>query len=419
MKIFKVQDIISYILIAWLLLIEVTIIPDLIKNIIPINSFYILYFLFAIFLSTHFQNYKNIQLYKFNLFYLFIILVSIFFLIELLDAFNLGFENSSRVFIYGIDIFIVVAIIVLNRNFLIKEKLLKSLISPYMHINIFIVMGGVLVFFLVQADLVNMQEWQFINQYMKKSDEGQFGLLYSMPYFLNIILSGAEGFEIFGIKIIRLSGLSIEPSVSSLFSTPFLFLIGFYFKKTSTKNFFYLITVLYLLFTASLTNIIAISIIFAFVILRNSGVILKVIPIVFVLFLLSLSFESDESSKGLFSRLNGESSRISQNIIVSEIVNADTFFGQGVLSESNIRQRGIINVVYFYTMYSIIIIFSLYSFFRYGGIERLLPLYLLMHSMKTQHHFWYFPFSLFFILVIVLFIQTNFNRQKNYKMVVQ
>ena len=130
-----------------------------------------------------------------------------------------------------------------------------------MHINIYIVMGGVLVFFLVQADLVNMQEWQFINQYMKKSDEGQFGLLYSMPYFLNIILSGAEGFEIFGIRIIRLSGLSIEPSVSSLFSTPFLFLIGFYFKKTFTKNFFYLITVLYLLFTASLTNIIAISII--------------------------------------------------------------------------------------------------------------------------------------------------------------
>ena len=297
-------------------------------------------------------------------------------------------------------------------------------LSPYVHVSLYIVITGVVTTLLVQANVVDLNAWTENTSFMKKSGEGMYGdYLYSWPYYLSFVLAGADQFQLLGLPFHRMSGLSIEPSVASYFTAPFLFFIPYYYRNSRTKYFVIFLVIVYLFFVASLTNYLALLAVFLFMIFMKitrhikyiAATIMMVVMVLIVdnIGLFDSSSENNSEVKHLFSRLETPSAQYVVENRISDF-STDSLLGYGtfyIFYDEDVKEdivsgkynHGILSLIMFYVFCFMLLAYSFIGY--YSSSDRALQyaslvlMYIIIHSFKSPAHVYSFYFTVYILIV--------------------
>lgn len=403
--------------------------PKLVRDIIGIqSSTYISIILFLTTLSFWFLTVTKTR--KINIYlnknYLFALVgLTVFVSLEMIDSIYSGYGRKATLLFLLNSLMLMGLAVMLYFQEKIWSNLTKSLLQPYVHISLYITTTGVIGYFLIITNTVDYEKWQFINEFMKKGEHARGGQLYSMPMYLTFLLTGADSFSFFGVKLIRLSGLSIEPNAAAFFSAPFLFIAGLYFnKKPFLKAYSIIISLLFLLFCGSLTSILLLLIIYIVYALKKLKIsfYMGIVFILAITLLSQITFTNKEESgttKNLLSKLHTPSAKGASKNIMSPIVNSKDLLGHGLMAPKdggdNINERGVVGVTYYYFMLISASLIALYFFFKSKENPEayLLILYVIGHSFKSPEHILSFPVTIYFIIVFALLISRKIAIENN------
>ena len=413
----RIQKIAAYIVLMWLILGEVTILPRLIKDYLGIGSLNVMnicfFVLFLLICSTSLRNLSIPTKGGMNNIIIFVLGGYLIFLI--IEMINVIYSGSSvkaiiiMIWNYLIIIFISFAVVFSQSS---PDRGFRLLIKPYVHFSLYITTVGVVAYFLVISNMVNLADWLFINNYMKKGFEVERGM-FSFPYYMSLFFYGEELYTFLNIPIIRSSGLSHEPNVAGLFTAPFLFMIDYYFgERKIIKRYAYVTTSLYIFAIGSITTYLIIAFIITGYFLKkiiktpNLSTILIMGLILLGLFQYIL-FDPLSAGRDLFSKVQS-SMLFFFDVHLYPIIHIENFFGSGMMSRLSPTEnpRGMIGVVFFYFFILLISLSSYLHFFkkRYFSTFSLLILYIVGHSLKSPKHVYFLLTTTYFIVVFAIWI---------------
>jgi len=353
-----------------------------------------------------------------------LVVYMLFLLFEFVDAVYV-MSGVKHIFMLMMNVVILVVYFMISVGIRGRVNGLRFYLSPYVHVSLYLVVAGVITTLLVQAGVVDLNAWVENTGFMKKSGEAMYGdYLYSWPYYLSFVLAGADQFQLLGLPFYRLSGLSIEPAVASYFTAPFLFFIPYYYHEKYMRYCVTFLVVVYLFFVASLTNYLALLVVFSLIVLVHFKRYVKyIVPAIMALIvglfagdvgLFDVGFKNHSEVKSLFSRLETPSAQYVLESRSSDF-DADNLFGHGtfyifydkdVIEDiySGKYKHGILSLFMFYVLCFMLLGYSFVGY--YGSADRprryasLALMYVVIHAFKSPPHIYSFNFTVYMFIVV-------------------
>jgi hypothetical protein len=295
---------------------------------------------------------------------------------------------------------------------------LRSLLRPYVILCLVIAIGGILAWALVQYDIVPWEDWLVPQELSAKLDRKGGANLYSLPYYLGLVLVGASDIDIIGT--FRISGWSAEPHTAALFVTPALFAIPLVFKGKRWISILACSLIIVFDFLAfSVTNLLALGAIGGFVLLRwvivgkrlhNLHISMAFISLVG---LAALIFGGSilQSGRVEFIRYKSFDSISADAVegVHQTIANTNSVLGKGIFSDNDNdlgeeKEVGLISSVTFWAQAAILAAAGCLLFMSRKPTYPLglSILYVVLHSMKDPSHILWWPVYLFVIVITIL-----------------
>lgn len=295
------------------------------------------------------------------------------------------------------------------------NKSIDIILKPYIYLVLIISLMTIMAYCIFWFADININEW--VPEYLKKSQEGTGSRkLYFFPYFLSLILYGENEQFLFGIPVVRTAGLSIEPSVSTLLVTPAIFFIKY--TTIKYKKIISLLLIIFLLLSFSVTNIsILVFILLIYLVKEKKIVTLAMVAILaIVLIYLKQPYSNQRTILDKFDSSN--ISRITTinthlNKLDSDSLIGYSFFAPRDLDFNIISQTSIIISFLFYVLISVFFIVILLKISKDKEYFYLFSiLYIILHSIKTFTHFYFFAFP-YFVMLMAVFISSAYGNNGN------
>ncbi len=297
---------------------------------------------------------------------------------------------------------------------------LRALVRPYIYLCLVVSATGLAAWALVQTGAVEPRDWvppQYLSEKINRKAQEAGGYLYSMPYYLGFVLSGASVQETLGTY--QASGLSSEPHPAALFVTPALFLLPFAFpdRKHWAKVLAGLLILAFLAVVYSGTNVLILTTIGVLLMARQlvyGNRYMRPVYIaglaVFLYFMLTLlgSLLLDLGHAQFIElKLESQSGREFKEFHLS-LLESDTLLGHGMFRDSGTAPwgtvPGLLTATTFWLQAAVLAAFGLRLFLSRGDLS--LPglafLYVAAHSMKDPPHILQFGFYLYILFMAVL-----------------
>ena len=297
-------------------------------------------------------------------------------------------------------------------------KGLRVLLGPYVFLSIVFAVGGILAWGLVQYEIVPWQEWLVPSELSDKLERKGGDKLYSLPFFLGLVLVGASDIDVLGT--FRISGWSAEPHTAALFVTPALFAIPLVLRGRKRLSIAAYASILIFDFLAfSVTNIFGLLAIGGIVLLRYWIIgrrwqrVHHITVLVTALGLFALVFGGLilQSGRVEFIRFKSFNSVSAQAIegVHQTIVNTNSILGKSIFRDKNNDlgrelEVGLISSVTFWAQAAIL---AGAGFLLFLSRKATFPLglaliYVVIHSMKDPAHILWSPIYIFVIVIAIL-----------------
>lgn len=415
----KIVQFINYIIFLLAISTVLTALPDLLFPMhIPYKEFILTPFLEVIFLIMLF-NFSKIKINKKFLFIYFLLILPIFisYIFEPIRSLYLMGREPAFIMVNFINILVFFVFYIINLA-LDKEFYYKSL-KVYWRFNYFIVIVAVIVFIALHLQLIHLNSWKlpsFFSEHfhIKLNILGATSELYSVPFYLTVILP--QYLKPFGFfsEFGTFSGLSYEPHIATFFMTPAFFLT-YYYYKFNIKNFFiyYFPFFIFFMLTSSVTNFIGLSLTGLFILIFSinikilkkillSCIVIIVIGIFYWDTILEIWFLFEDLIKY---KLNSRSSE-ETNGFISYILSPKSIIGWGAFniptyfSDNKVDDIGLIGSILVIIFYIQILSISIINIINKNTIFSAIGIYIFIHSMKFPLNTWQLPYLLFILALI-------------------
>ena len=392
--------------IVYLLLMEMTIIPRM-ATVFFTDIFHVYGFLSLVFVTcilAILSGKFTIPIFYKNLFFIF---YSLFFIIIALDTINVIYLQTGEIsqilwIIKYLALFILFVSSLLVFN--VKESV-DIILKPYIYLVLIIAISTFFAYSLFWFSDIVISEW--VPDFLKKSDEGTGDRkLYFFPYYLSLILFGENHQFFLGIPIVRTSGISIEPSLSTLLATPALF----FTKYTSIKykRVVYFSLALFLLLSFSVTNLTILACIWIIYLIKSKKIITLLLVTSFFIIAISTMETRDERSMLDKFDASNMSNMTTVGLHIQKLTSHEllgySFFSPRDYTFDILNQTSVIVTYLFYLLVMLFAMYILYQIsIKKDYIYLFGMLYVLAHSVKSFTHTYYFMFP-YFIMMVVLFL---------------
>ena len=197
--------------------------------------------------------------------WLFLATYGVFLLVEGLTVLISGGDAKTLVIVF-IDVAIVLLAVGLvfsyaSSRFRPKEGL-RFLLQPYCYLAIYIAFAGLAAWLLHTLEIIDPEAWHLPDGVLPKDAE-KGGHIYTMPYYLSLVLYDQGGGVFFNLSFRRASGLLQEPNTAAFFVAPMLFLLPLimdYRERKWNMRIIYLVTAVFLFATHSVTGLVILTI---------------------------------------------------------------------------------------------------------------------------------------------------------------
>jgi hypothetical protein len=306
-----------------------------------------------------------------------------------------------------------------------KNEDFIRVLKYYFYFNVFIAISASIVFLLLQFSIISLETWTlpgFIGtSFERKIDFYSGNFNYYFPLYITVIASYSRDFGVLG-SFGAFTGFSYEPHLATFFMGP-AFFMSFYFLKEH-KRIIRLIIIfsfaLFFLIATSLTNLIALSVVFivhfSLKLVKSVSSFVRVL-IGFNVFFWSIIIFFNEYIQLLWQytnyKINSRSNEESVGFI-AYILSPKDILGDGVFNfpivtqQRNVDDIGIIGTFFFIIIFLILISAIVYFLIfkkNYYWLGYAI-LYFTIHSLKFPFHIIQYPFMLF-IFSIIAYASTN------------
>ena len=421
-NIYNIHKTLLYFTILYLLLMEMTIVPKILDN-LTVNFFnsklFVLLSIVTIIAAFKIRRFSYTKYYfKKNIFFLIFIATLLVITLDTINVvyFYTGMTSQLLWLIKTIALFLLITSTLLAYG---KSLAISQILNPYIHLVFYISLTSILayiLFFLFPIDLAS-----FSPDYLKKNEEGNNETgLYFFPYYLGLILTGESAQYIFGIPLVRGSGLSIEPSVSTLLATPALFLVNI--SSFRRKYLFKAILVVFLLLNFSVLNLTILLLIGILILLRRRSILILIFIGVTALFFAVEFFEQIYNQASILRKFdfNNSSNKATVGMLVGRL-NSEHLIGYGFFSSRDASvepfKTSIVTTIIILLIFLIgIIAFVFRIFYKKNYAVYLAVLYLFLYSFKSIQHVIFLQYFIFLILIaMVATIGFGKNKETNAK----
>ena len=350
-------------------------------------------------------------------------------MIFLLEFFLQGFLFLNNTFIRTVLITTVLVLSFLYlSNIVLKpndhpKKWLIELLKPYVFFCLFNSVIGVIVFLLIQINIIHLENWSIpsffqINQDFSSGRVSQ----QSMPLYLTLV-----NVDLFA-GVHRFSGLSIEPHTYALFTTPAVFYLFYVFSHWSFRKKIIGIGIIifHLILTISITFYSMFIIITLLFFIRNISFIskIKINHIVSILTLITVCIYTLISYYDFEFLLNTLENKLMLEFfydqgyhtsVWADYLYPDYLVGTGLLISPEVREWGFIFLLLYSCVFIFSIIVGLWLFFKRSS-ESLLGLgivYFFLHLIKDPMHSFPAPFLIYLYFVTALGMALSFMKPRH------
>lgn len=297
---------------------------------------------------------------------------------------------------------------------------LRALVRPYIYLCLAVSATGLVAWLLVQTGAVEPRDWvppQYLSEKINRKAQEAGGYLYSMPYYLGFVLSGASAKETLGAY--QASGLSPEPHPAALFVTPALFFLPFAFSEWRrwARVLASLLLLAFLAVVYSGTNAVILSTIALLFMVRQlvysrRGLTplyaVGLVALAYMVFTVLGSFVLDLGHAQFVElKLQGESGWDIKEFHTT-LLNSGSLLGYGMFQNPTgllwKDSPGFLTAMAYWLQMAVLAAFGLRLFFSRGdlALPGLAFLYVAAHSIKDPPHILQFGFYLYILFIAVL-----------------
>ncbi len=288
---------------------------------------------------------------------------------------------------------------------------LLFLLKPFFAVVGYIVITGILASVLVSSGMVEPSAWHLPPEITPA------GKNVSMPFYLSqITLEYDEAFQLFGFRLIRVAGLSKEPSHAALLIAPALFLLGVLaMKRRWRKRAVIGAVVLFLLLTASVASWIVLFLLLPLVAWRYRS---RALAVLFVCLVIVASFLLLKPVREYFDVEQFETNIVSHKLFYignrgaltgryADYLSSDKLIGVGLFGTVDLGPthplavRGLLSIGAEHLLYALLglIALGLILSSKERACFGFALLYYILHMQKDPPHMLEFPIFTFFIVL--------------------